>query len=125
MPRHPTFFFGIFTLPEKRGCSLRAVEETRRTAKKIYFLSTSNQTKIFRVYHTLTWTRRGSSKIIANPDGNKHMTERQLHCEPAKEAAADKNPPDIERTARMPKQCQPEGNDPNNDEIKRDRYRMR
>ncbi|MFA7348072.1 MAG: hypothetical protein WCZ86_09955 [Desulfurivibrionaceae bacterium] len=53
------------------------------------------------------------------------MSERQIHCEPAHEAAAGSIMPNTDKIKKMPDPRQPECNDFSNDEVRRDRYRMR
>lgn len=53
------------------------------------------------------------------------MPEKQLHCDSEREALANKNVPDTEKAVKMPEHRQVEYNEPSNDEIRRDRYRMR
>lgn len=53
------------------------------------------------------------------------MSDRHLHCEAAKEAAAGKNAANGDRAAKIPETRQSGGDDPCNDEVRRDRYRMR
>lgn len=53
------------------------------------------------------------------------MPERQIHCEPAHEAAAANIMTNTDKAKKMPDPRQPECSDLSNDEVRRDRYRMR
>lgn len=53
------------------------------------------------------------------------MPERQIHCEPSHDPAATSIMTTADKVKKMPDTRQPECSDFSNDEVKRDRYRMR